>query len=273
MYLSKCWMLLRLSGLLILVTGCAATHKNVTNLAPDTLQSGRSVAVVYVPDCAEKSVWTERCTEDSEFKFGGNFVASPRGVSRVARNVGVHDELQLAAEKLDVRDVMRTSVAQNFLPLFEANGLNLISETADVRAWNLPQKTKPRIISLRTYFREGSEKDGERQSSLVSRNPNYQSIIESLDTDYLLVIEVLQYGFVRQYTPGISVALEPPTAIAAIRATIYQDNVAESVYDNIVSRSVVPDFDWKIPPEFSALMDLPPVALDAVIADAAKELF
>ena len=88
-----------------------------------------------------------------------------------------------------------------------------------------------------------------------------------------MVIEILQYGIVRQYTPLVSVALEPPTAIAAIRASVHADNVAEPIYNNIIVRSSVPDFEWKVSPDFADLMALPPLVLDALIKDAANELF
>jgi len=265
--------LLCISAPIIFVSGCAAKHTNVTDVAPDALVSGKSIAVVYALDCAERTLWNERCTKDSGLKDGGEFRAYPRTVSPAASSIGNHDELRIAATNLEIRKILQASVAEHFNPRFESNGLKLIAETENVRSWTLPQKGKPRVLNLSGYYRDGTEQDIDRQSSVVSFNRDYQSVIERLNTDYLLVIQILQYGVVRQYTPIVSVAVEPPTAIAAIRATVHAKNAAKPVYDNIITRSDVPDFEWKVPPDFQALMELPPLTLNAVVKDAATELF
>lgn len=270
---SRWLILLYISGFIIFVAGCAAAHKNVNDLAPDTLQSGKSVAVVFALDCADRSSWTGRCAKDSDIKSGGDFTAYPTGVSKAATSIGKHNELQVATAKLDVRNALQASVAEHLKPLLLSNGLNVVSDTENVRTWTLPQKNRPRPLSLKSYYRDSSENDDNRQASVLSLSPNYQSVIERMNTDYLMVIEILQYGIVRQYTPLVSVALEPPTAIAAIRASVHADNVAEPIYNNIVVRSSVPDFEWKVSPDFADLMALPPLVLDAVIKDAANELF
>jgi len=273
MQVSRCLKLLSTSALLLIVAGCATPYKGVTDLSPDSLQSGKSVTMVYALDCATRSTMSGRCTEDSELKSGGDFVTDPPRVSGAARAIGKHEALQAATASLDVNKVMRASLAKHFKPLFEASGLNATMGNVDVRTWALPQRSKHTFINFSAYHRDSLKNDEARTGSAISFNPDYQSFIEGLNTDYLLVIELLRYGIVRKYTPGISVALELPTAAAAIRATLYQDNIAEPIYDNIISRRSVPDFEWKTPPEFVELMALPPRVLDAVIQDAANEFF
>ena len=265
--------LLHISVLMLFVSGCVATHENVTDIAPDTLLSGQSIAVVYALDCAERTVFSGRCTKESGFEIGGTFEAYPTGVSKIAASVGKHDELRIATAKLNFKKVLQTSVTKHFIPQFESRGLKVIEAKEDIRAWTLPKKGKNSLIQLAAYYRDGTQKDKDRPITAISTNRNYQPVIESLNSDYLLVIEVFRYGLVRQYTPIISVAVEPPTGIAAIRATLHANNTAEPIYDNIVVRSRVPDFEWKVSPDFSALMGLPPLALDAVIQDAATDLF
>lgn len=262
-----------ISSLLSFVAGCVTPIEMVTHLAPNSLQSGQSVAIVYALDCAERNSLSGRCAEDSAIKNGGDFVTDPPNVSKLARDAGKHPELRAATANLDVANAMQTSINNHFKSLFESAGLNVSTNTVDLRHWTLPQRSKHYFLNFGAYHRDSLENDEARTGSAVSLNPDYQSVITDLDTNYLLVIELLRYGLVRKYTPGISVALEPPTAAAVIRATLYQANTENPIYDNIISRRSVPDFEWKTPPDFNQLMALPPLVLDAVIEDAAKEFF
>jgi len=273
MPMSSILKLLSAGTFLVLTVGCVTPHKNITDLAPGSLQKGKTVTLIYALDCADRTDWTGRCAENSDTKSGGDFITDPINVSNAAKSIGRHEELGVAAAQLDVASVMQTSMEKHFNPLFESSGLVVRTGTANFRAWTLPQRNKPMFVKFGAYHRDPMANDEARTGSGLSLNPDYESIMKDLETDYLLAIEILRYGFVRKYTPGISVALEPPTAAAAIRASLYVEGVKEPIYDNIISRRGVPEFEWKSPPDFVELMTLPPMVLDAVIEDAASEFF
>jgi len=270
---SRWFNLLSLCVVSVLLSGCIAPHTKITDLSPDSLQQGKSVAIVYALECAEQDVWSGRCTESSGFKKGGDFVTDPPNVSRAASSIGEHDALRSATAALDVKQVMQNAVAEHFKPVFESSGLNVTTGTTDVKHWALPQRSKHFVIKFGNYHRDRLDNDEARTGFAVTFNPDYQSVIQDLNTDYLLVVENLRYGVVRKYSPGISIALELPTAVAAVRVTLYEANVADPIYDNIASRRAVPDFEWKTPPDFAKLMALPPLVMDAVIKDVANEFF
>jgi len=259
--------------LLGFLVGCLTPIKIVTDLPPTALESGKSVAIVYALDCAERVGLSGRCAENSELKNGGKFVTDPPNVSILASNVGKHEELRAAVAKLDVTNVLQSSTTKHLKPLFESAGLSVTINPIVVRAWSFPARAKHSNIKFGAYHRDTLENDEARTGSAVSLNPDYQPVIEELNTDYLLVIDLLRYDIFRKYAPIVSVALEPPTAGAAIRATLFRANVAEPLYDNIISRRRVPDFEWKTPPDFDQLMALPPLVLDMLMEDAAREFF
>ena len=254
-------------------TGCTTQFVKMDEVPSGALQSGSKVALVYALPCSNMDTLMAKCSSPSTPLNEGVYV--DYGSSIVARSVGLHDEVEAKLKTLKPANTILEELEGKLAPLLTNLGHEVQVRPDPLLVWNLEKRGKASSFFYSEYNRGEKKYQSVRPNGLgegISGNFDFQPLINELDTDFLMVIELLRYGVDRRYTALVSVAMEPPMGTAAIRVSLFQRGVDKPLYNNIINRREPVDGEWKTPPDFEDLMSIPPKVLRAAIDDAAQEI-
>lgn len=258
----------RISAMLIclaLISACSVRPVKLAKLPPNTLEATESIGVMWLSRCAKRHA----CIEEPYKANSADFVAHGlEGSLWVAAAYAADQKLIKAVKKLKSSPIIRTHFIDVVAKAIEGKNLSAFIRSDPIYPGDL--KPLGTVQSLRV------EPRGTRQStvllgdSMVKVEYDFSAIAGELNTDYLLVLQVIEYG-VRRVFGAFGLPTSAPYTAAGVRAYMINSKTGELLLDDVAyyEMSVDEDFERR---NYRSVLEATNTALTSAVSDVTRTI-
>lgn len=257
--------------LLQLAAGCTTAPTYQTELTPGALNEN-SIGIAWLSRCHYSD-----CIDTLGVK--GNF--TPNGVSGLLDMAIVnssHGYLEGEVQKLDATDIVSSGFLSKVSFALQERGISApVSESA----------ISPQTVKISRRITGVILQDGPKGNRVLQGNEvktrrvnqlqmDLQPVADELNTEQILVLEMLEYGVRRNFGP-FAIPVSPSYAVAAVRGFLLDTQSGETLLNDYAYYELVPDYtngeeDEKSESRVAQLMSTVDEALELAIGDVTNTL-
>jgi len=249
------------------VTSCTSTPKEQLDLPEYAFNSNSRYAVLWIKPCNKSLLG--RCDADDGRSTEAKFIVHG-SIGQVDLEQEYEDNTALSASiaRINASGSVQSQYLQAFKQEFTNRGMNAVSVANGVHEGALEK-----VSSRRVSFDNAPLATATRfPLQLQANNFDFSSLYDQLDTDFLVVMELLRFSVEQHYGPTGQPAGNPQI-VSALRLYVHERATKQILFDDYAYHLELADDDWDKPPLYESLEASLMNTLEQSINDAKANLF
>lgn len=249
----------------ILFSACSSPPKIFNELQPEALGSDAKVGVIWLSRCSAVA----GCKKSSGAATLGEFrPIGSVGLLTLGAILSAHQEIIDALDTIDAADVVESAYLETSQRALQEKGITAKVITEPYYPGTLEKSGRHKTIGVSTIVVTNKERESAARNPFVfEQTYDFTDIAETADVDFLLVLDVLEYGVHREFGPFAIPTTEPYT-VGAVRLSFLDFRNNELLLnDYSYHENHVIEGEWKQPGSWTNLLEAVNGSLRSSIED------